>query len=115
MTDENEFDAQFEAELEAMKEDGSINHIDENGMIQFNMQKLEILHPALYHAVWEDMCREIDASIRDLVDEGLIEMSFRAKDDGGLEEIYMLTDAGRAVAEEMARDNEIFGDLTDLG
>lgn len=103
--DYEEFDAQFEAELQAMQDDGSIAEITEDGMIVFNFKILEILHPALYELVWEDVSQAIDESIRELMKDGLVEMSFQVKDDGGLEEVFMLTELGKRVVETKFDDS----------
>jgi len=97
----DDFDEQFERELESMKDDGSIIDINEEGLIKFDLAKLEILHPGLYELVWEDIQRDIDESIRSLMDKGLLQMSFQQTENGGLEEVFMLTEEGRRVAEEM--------------
>lgn len=77
-----------------------IQHDEENGtIVTFNMEILELKYPEIAEAVKEEQLKEVDETLRSLVDKGMLEMSFRETEDGGIEAVYSLTEIGRQYAE----------------
>jgi hypothetical protein len=74
---------------------------DQGDTFGVDWELLEILHPAIYEALWAEHTREVDQALDNLVESGLLDTGFQQTDEGGLETIYMLTEAGKAYVEGM--------------
>lgn len=93
-------DEEYERFIQELTEDGCITSSNEEGH-SINWELLEVLHPATYEALWAQHCAEVDEAMQQLLDLGLIQSSFRENEDGTLEEVFSLTEAGTAYAESM--------------
>lgn len=90
-------------------DDGSANGIvrNEDGelVIEWNMRKLEILHPETYNMVIDSMMDEIGEALDSLVGQGLLHMDVQETPDGDLEPVYELSEKGKDFVENMGLDS----------
>lgn len=82
--------------------------IDDDGewICQWDMEKLENMYPDVAKAVQEAQLEEVGEVLNDLVDQGMLEMSFQ-ETENGLEEMYSLSEKGKIYAQEMAKLYEL--------
>jgi hypothetical protein len=67
--------------------------IDEDGEAQYKFvpEVAKVVSPELY---WLEM-NEVDKTLLDLIDKGLVQMDIKPDEDGNLDAIYSLTEAGK--------------------
>lgn len=75
---------------------------EENGpLVTFNLPVLEVKYPDVAEVVMKEQNQQVDEALNNLVDMGLLEMSFQETEDGGIEAVYSVTDAGKRYIETM--------------
>jgi predicted transcriptional regulator len=79
----------------------------EGTLVKFHMDVLELKYPAVAEVVKAEQMQEVDESIQELIDKGLVQMSFQETEDGGLEAVYGLTEAGKAHAEYLLNSGNL--------
>lgn len=98
-----EYEQEFEDWIEELIADGSfISH--DNDTINVNWDVVEALHPGLAEDLRQIQMQEIDEAMRELCDIGLLQMGFREKEDGSLEQVFSLTEAGHRYVEMMYKE-----------
>jgi len=71
-----------------------IQEADEGPLVTFNLPVLELKYPAVAEVVKQDFYQEVDEALNNLVDMGLLQMAFQESEDGGIEPVFSLTEAG---------------------
>lgn len=71
-----------------------VRYEEDGPVVTFNMEVLELKYPEVADAAKEEQMEQIEESLNNLVDMGLLQMGFADSEDGGIEAVYSLTEAG---------------------
>lgn len=81
-----------------------VEHGDDGPVLTWDMERTKELYPEVAAIVEDAFNREVKGTLLGMVDDGLLEMSFEETEDGGIEEVFFISEEGKEVLSSMESD-----------